>query len=69
MGLMSYCPNVALLIDIHIHGALGHTFNDATEEAFLSIAAENSVRGVTSLLATITTAPIPDVVAGLEFAR
>jgi len=57
------------LIDIHTHGARGHTFNDATAEAFTSITAENAMRGVTSLLATISTAPIPDMVKCLEFSR
>ena len=57
------------LIDIHTHGALGHTFNEPTAEAFGIITAENARRGVTSLLATTSTAPIPDLVASLEFAR
>ena len=38
------------LIDIHTHGALGHTFNEPTAEAFGVITAENVRRGVTSLL-------------------
>ena len=57
------------LIDIHTHGALGHTFNEPTAKAFGTITAENARRGVTSLLATPATAPIPDLVACLEFAR
>ena len=57
------------LIDIHTHGALGHTFNDATEEAFTAICRENARRGVTSLLATTITAAIPDLVACLAFSR
>jgi N-acetylglucosamine-6-phosphate deacetylase len=57
------------LIDIHIHGALGHTFNEPTAEAFGIITAENARRGVTALLATTATAPIPDLVASLEFTR
>jgi len=57
------------LIDIHTHGALGHTFNEATEEAFTVISRENARRGVTSLLATTTTASIPDLVACLAFSR
>ena len=46
------------LIDIHTHGALGHTFNEPAAEAFGVITAENARRGVTSLLATTATAPI-----------
>jgi N-acetylglucosamine-6-phosphate deacetylase len=57
------------LIDIHTHGALGHTFNEPTVEAFASITEENVTRGLTSLLATISTAPIPDMVKCLEFSR
>lgn len=57
------------LIDIHTHGALGHTFNEPTVEAFASITEENVTRGITSLLATISTAPIPGLVKGLEFSR
>jgi N-acetylglucosamine-6-phosphate deacetylase len=57
------------LIDLHIHGAQGHTFNEPTAEGFASILRENTRRGVTSLLATVATAPIPDLVACLEFSR
>ena len=46
------------LIDIHTHGALGHTFNEPTAEAFTVITRENARRGVTSLLATPATAPL-----------
>ncbi len=57
------------LIDIHTHGALGHTFNEPTAEAFRVITEENGKRGVTSLVATTATAPIADLVASLEFTR
>jgi N-acetylglucosamine-6-phosphate deacetylase len=57
------------LIDIHTHGALDHTFNEPTAEAFTCITEENVTRGVTSLLATVTTAPIPNLVECLEFSR
>lgn len=57
------------LIDIHTHGALGHIFNEANAEAFRQIVQENARRGVTSLLATTMTAPIPDLVTCLEFTR
>ena len=57
------------LLDIHTHGALGHTFNEPTAQAFDTITVENARRGVTSLLATPATAPIPDLVACLEFTR
>jgi N-acetylglucosamine-6-phosphate deacetylase len=57
------------LIDIHTHGALGHTFNEPTAEAFGVIAREQARRGVTSILATTATAPISDLVASLAFGR
>jgi N-acetylglucosamine-6-phosphate deacetylase len=57
------------LIDIHTHGALGHTFNEPATEAFDCILEENVTRGVTSLLATVATAPIRDMVACLAFSR
>jgi N-acetylglucosamine-6-phosphate deacetylase len=57
------------LVDIHTHGALGHTFNEPTTEAFAIITAENVRRGVTSLLATLAAAPLPDLCRCLEFCR
>ncbi|MFN2116384.1 MAG: N-acetylglucosamine-6-phosphate deacetylase [Candidatus Promineifilaceae bacterium] len=57
------------LIDIHNHGALGHTFNEPTDEAFGPLTREQARRGVTSLLATPATAPIDNLVACLEFSR
>ena len=56
-------------VDIHTHGALGHTFNEPTSEAFAAITAENARRGVTLLLATLAAAPIPDLRRCLEFCR
>ncbi len=57
------------LIDIHVHGALGHTFNEATSAAFAAITNVHATRGVTALLATLATASIPDLVTCLEFSR
>jgi N-acetylglucosamine-6-phosphate deacetylase len=57
------------LIDLHTHGALGHTFNEPTAEAFAVITEENARRGVTALLATLATAPIADLVDCLSFCR
>ena len=47
------------LIDLHTHGALGHTFNEPTSEAFGAICDENARHGVTSLCATLASAPMP----------
>lgn len=57
------------LIDIHIHGALGHTFNEQDEHAFQTILDENARRGVTGLLATVATAPIHEITRSLAFIR
>src|SRR5262245_24278081 len=55
------------LIDIHTHGALGHTFNEPTAEAFAAIAAANAAHGVTALLATIATDSLDHLTASLAF--
>jgi N-acetylglucosamine-6-phosphate deacetylase len=57
------------LIDIHIHGALGHTFNAPTSDAFAAITEQTVTCGVTALLATVATAPLPDLVRCLTFSR
>jgi N-acetylglucosamine-6-phosphate deacetylase len=57
------------LIDVHTHGARGHTFNEPTAEAFSVITQENASRGVTALLATPATAPINELVECLKFSR
>jgi N-acetylglucosamine-6-phosphate deacetylase len=53
------------LIDIHIHGAHGHTFNEPTELAFSTITTACAAAGVTSLLATTATAPVEELEASL----
>ncbi len=57
------------LIDIHTHGALDHTFNEPSEEAFNIILQENARRGVTGLLATVAAAPMDDLLSLFEFIR
>jgi N-acetylglucosamine-6-phosphate deacetylase len=57
------------LIDIHTHGALGHTFNEPSEEAFNIILQENARRGVTGLLATVAAAALDDLLQLFEFIR
>jgi len=57
------------LIDLHTHGALGHTFNEPNEQAFAAILQENARRGVTGVLATLATAPMEDLRQALEFIR
>jgi N-acetylglucosamine-6-phosphate deacetylase len=57
------------LIDIHTHGALKHGFDEPLAEGYATITGEQASRGVTSLLATITTAPLADMVAALRFCQ
>lgn len=57
------------LIDIHTHGALGHTFNEPEREAFEMILGENARRGVTGLLATIAAAPFDELLQALQGVR
>lgn len=55
------------LIDIHTHGANNYTFNEPTHQAFESILSEYACHGITSVLATLVTAPISDLVGCLDF--
>jgi N-acetylglucosamine-6-phosphate deacetylase len=57
------------LVDIHIHGALGATFNDGTADSIATIAAECGRRGITTILATTATASIDELVTALEAVR
>ncbi len=57
------------LIDIHIHGAQGHTFNEPTAEAFAAITATTARNGITSLLATTATDDIENLVSCLDFTQ
>lgn len=57
------------LIDIHAHGALGRSFLDGDDAAFATILGEQARRGVTGLLATTSTAPMPDILRALETTR
>jgi len=56
------------LIDIHTHGALSHTFDEGTTEAFQTITSLHARCGVTALVATTAASPIPDLLHCLEFA-
>lgn len=55
------------LIDIHVHGALGYTFNIPRFEAFQGITQSHLVHGTTSLLATIATAPVNKIIECIQF--
>ncbi len=55
------------LVDIHIHGAQGHTFNEPTQQAFHTITQTAAANGITSLLATTATDDIEQLVSCLAF--
>jgi N-acetylglucosamine-6-phosphate deacetylase len=57
------------LVDIHIHGALGSTFNEPDLAAWETILRENARRGVTSLVATFAPEPIPNLARLFGFCR
>jgi N-acetylglucosamine-6-phosphate deacetylase len=57
------------LIDLHIHGAVNRSFNEPTPEAYQAITAHLARQGVTSVLATTTTAPLENLIACLQTAR
>lgn len=60
------CPG---LVDIHIHGAQKHTFNEPTADAFGTITAATAHNGITSLLATTVTDDIEHLVSCLDFVK
>ncbi len=57
------------LIDIHIHGAAGRTFNEASADAFAAITQETARCGITSLLVTTATDSIENLLAALEMTQ
>ncbi|MFN8446719.1 MAG: N-acetylglucosamine-6-phosphate deacetylase [Caldilineaceae bacterium] len=57
------------LVDIHIHGAEGYTFNEPTELAFARITQALVRRGITSLLATTLTDALDTLCSVFAFTR
>lgn len=55
------------LIDLHIHGCLHHTFNEADPAAFHVILAKTLLSGVTTLQPTLVSAPIQELCNSLDF--
>ncbi len=53
-------------IDLHVHGGGRHDFMDATEEAFLKIAAVHAQHGTTSMMPTTTTAEKEGILETLD---
>src|SRR5205809_5403783 len=56
-------------IDLHVHGALGRDTMDASAEAFRAICDFHASGGTTSLLLTIATAPLDEIVKVLQAVR
>ena len=54
------------LIDIHVHGALGHDTMDATPQALCEIACFGAAHGVTAFLATTMTGTSEAIMAALR---
>ena len=54
------------LIDIHTHGAINFDFSEARAEAYDAITRQQALNGVTSLLATLTTAPLDRLLDALR---
>lgn len=57
------------LIDIHVHGAAGHTFNEPRAEAWQAITSLLGRNGITSACATTATAPIDNLVECLQLTQ
>ncbi|MEV6964258.1 hypothetical protein AB0M47_04005 [Hamadaea sp. NPDC051192] len=56
------------LIDLHAHGAAGHSFDETDPAAYDAILAGHARFGVTGLLASLASASVPDLVDRLRFA-
>jgi len=54
------------MIDIHIHGAVGHDFMDANHIYYSKIAQYLASEGVTAFLATTMTGPMSEIKAAVE---
>ncbi len=57
------------LVDLHMHGAAGASFNQADAQAWRTVLCCAASRGVTAVVATTATAPLDQLVACLGTAR
>ena len=57
------------LIDLHTHGALDHSFLGGNDDDFRIILQEQARHGVSGVLATTSTTPMPVILATLERVR
>ncbi|MGE5362702.1 MAG: amidohydrolase family protein, partial [Bacteroidota bacterium] len=62
----SSCSAAPGLIDLHVHGAAGADFMDATDEAFDSITKWHARGGTTAMLATTCAAPLLEIFHAVE---
>ena len=56
-------------IDLHVHGAVGRDFMEATDEAFAEILRHHATGGTTTVAATGLSAPWPEIGAMIERSR
>ncbi|WP_433595639.1 N-acetylglucosamine-6-phosphate deacetylase [Lysinibacillus xylanilyticus] len=54
------------MIDIHVHGAMGHDFMDGAPVNYAKIAKYLASEGVTAFLATTTTSPMSEIEVAIE---
>lgn len=54
------------LVDIHLHGACGRTFNEPSASAWQAVLAAHLKRGTTTALATLATTALEPLLAALE---
>jgi N-acetylglucosamine-6-phosphate deacetylase len=57
------------LVDIHVHGAMGQSFNDASLDAWQAVLRAHQQAGTTAALATVASAPIDALTATLGVGR
>jgi N-acetylglucosamine-6-phosphate deacetylase len=57
------------LIDLHVHGAMGRSFSDATQESFDGILGFLAGNGVTSAQASLSTDSLDRLEAAMDFAE
>src|SRR5450432_3275014 len=56
-------------IDLHVHGAVGRDFMEASDESFTEILRHHATGGTTTVTATSLSAPWPEIEAMIEMAR
>lgn len=57
------------LVDIHLHGAHGRTFNEGCADGWRTVLDAHRQKGTTTAFATVATAPLHELASALEVAR